>query len=207
MKKLLTKRLIKNSKRMQVFRDGDVIIQYLRNPQDETDLPAKLQKSLLRFKSIHELRMRYKQRSDIVAMMLELFSDYYKGKERKVHQDINEAEYVFGESVDVSFKYERSFLLEVSKKNIEIAVKQKNSKLLSAAIKTHLEVLGPESDGEDIPDFNNLEGNTYNIVLPSGLAEQLMDLTRSGAVNLSDKIPSNFLNIKTDHIEEANEES
>lgn len=194
-----TKKKIVSPKNLKGFREADLIIAYLEDRNASTTLPKKVQDDYERYMIVHSMLMRYQQHSAVIGFL----RDKFGRTERQARQDINETQYVFGKMIQVNRDYELAYLREISRKNIEIAVNTKNTKNITMALKAHLEILGPEMDNTLLPDFSNLEPHKYSIVLPKDVQDQLSSLLKSGAINLSEAIPSRMLKLKMDDIEDA----
>ena len=198
MKKIKTE-LLKNTGDFGSFREADKIIAYLGNP-DSTEHKITIQQKMKldRYQLIHGLRMRFKSHKYIIGHLATLGRN-----ERQARYDIAEAEYIFGAAINVSRQYEMAFLLEASRKNIAIAIRSKDSQKISKALDTHHKLLGEEADQSALPDFSKFEQHNYNMVLPDKVMGPLMQLLSSGALNLSDAIPPQMLNIKANDEPEA----
>lgn len=201
MKNSQREKLINLSRNYKGFREADAIIKWLADPDNpDNKIPEKLKKDFERYLDVHSLRMRYKQQSYIISFLREK----YARTERQARHDIAEAEYVFGKAIRVDRAFEIAFLLECSRKNVELAMNSRNVKNITMALKQHFEILGPDHDQSLLPDFSNFEPHKYNIVLPKGLPEQFMDMVKSGAINLSEIVPSKMIKfIDNDNIEDA----
>jgi len=186
-----------SAKNLKGFREADQIIAFMED-MGETTLPASVRANYERYCEIHSMLARYKQHSAIIGFL----KDRYQRTERQARYDIGETQYIFGKVIQVNRNYEKAYLLELSRKNLELAMNTRNPKLISQAIITHKDLLGPEEVESDAPDFSALEPHRYSIVLPEGLPKILMDLLNSGAIDLSEIIPSSSLMLDKD-IEDA----
>ncbi len=194
--KLLTK-----SKDLAEFREADKIISYLENPDGPNKLPVILKNKLDRYAAVNQLKMRYKTNSHIVGHLKE----FYGRNERQARYDIAETEYIFGKALKINIAFENNFLLEASRKNIELAFLSKDTVKISKALETHKKIVGDEPDLSLIPDFSKFEPHQYNIVVPPEVIQLFMDLMAQGAINLSKLIPSKMLEQTMDDIEYARE--
>ncbi|OFY87849.1 MAG: hypothetical protein A3F72_02970 [Bacteroidetes bacterium RIFCSPLOWO2_12_FULL_35_15] len=185
------RKLIPSAKNLKGFREADLIIAFLENP-DDSKLPAKTRENYERYIIINNMLMRYNQHSAVIGFL----KDKYEMSERKARYCIAETQYIFGQMIKVNRPYEIAYLLELSRKNLEIALNSRDNKKISMALKCHLEIVGPELDMNDMPDFSDFEPHKYSIVLPSDLQKQLVSLLKDGAINLSAKMPSKMLNFK-----------
>lgn len=176
----------------KAFREADKIIAYLNNKDEKSNLPANLKTKLDRYLFIHGLRMRYKQHSYIIGHL----GEFYKRNERQARYDIAEAEYIFGKAIQISRQYELAFLLQMSIKNVELAMTSKDVKLITMALKMHHEIIGPEQDMSEMPDATKFEQHVYNMILPPGIGDLLKNMVSSGALDLSKVMPSKMLQIK-----------
>jgi hypothetical protein len=192
MSKKIKGELLRSTQDFKSFREADVIIDYLRDPNGDTKLTLKQKTKYDRYLFIHGLRMRYKQHKYIISV---LGKAPYSRTERQARYDISEAEYIFGKAIDISADYERAFLIDVSRKNIAMAVKSGDSKSLTAAIKAHAEILGEQVDLSMMPDPTKFEQHNYNIVLPPGVEQILKMMVKGGAINLTDIIPPQSIDI------------
>ncbi len=194
MSKTIKQDLLKNTGDFKIARDADEIIAYLSNPDGPTSISVQQQERLKRYQFIHGLRMRFKDHKFIIGQLKT------KGRnERQARYDIAETEYIFGVAINVSRQYELAYLLEMSRKNISIAMRSKDSQKISKALDTHHKILGPEVDESDIPDFSKFEQHNYNMVLPPAMVKIFLELMKNGALNLSEIIPPNMLQIKANY--------
>ena len=192
MKEGIRKELLSNTQDFKGFREADIILEYLRNPDGDSSLTLKQKQTYERYLFIHGLRMKYKSHMFIIKMLKQA---PYSRTEKQARTDIAEAEYMFGKAISVSAQYERAFLLEIFRKNISIAVRSKDSKAITAAIKAHSEILGEDIDLSALPDPTKFEQHNYNIVLPGNVAETLKAMVSAGAINLNDILPAKSIQI------------
>lgn len=166
---------------------ADKIIRYLLHPDDESiDLTDTEKKRFDILKSIHGLRMRYNRKSDVVTLITQMHGI----KERQAYNYVQECEYVFGSLEGVHKAYERNFLLECSRKNIELAMNTRKSDLITKALLAHYKLCGLEEVIVDMPDFSALEPNTYIVKLPKHQENALNKLLGTGVIDLRDIIPT-----------------
>jgi hypothetical protein len=192
------KSLIEKNIGFKAYSRADKIIRYLTTPEDETiDLTDTEKTTLDRCKAIHGYRLRFTQKEHII----ELICKSYGIKERQAYNLLNETEKIFGTVHKVAKDYERQFLLNASLKNIEIAMAGRNSKLITNALLAHYKFAGLDEFIPDMPDFSKLEQHKYLISLPPGTVEMLVNISRQGAVKLTDILPAP----STSGIEEAKE--
>lgn len=169
------------------YQEADLIIKFLTDPDDETvDLPATLKNKLNLLKEIHGYRLRYKRKSAIVKLLQTLHTGI---NEQRAYYLIRECEYVFGAVNNVSKDYERQFILECSRRNIDLAFKSKNSKQITSALQAHYEFCGLSKDNIDLPDFSKLEQHNYIMSLPEPFMNIIKNLIGSGVVNLNELVP------------------
>lgn len=168
------------------YNEADKIIRYLLHPDDESiDLSDKEKKRFDILKSVYALRMRYTRKFDIVKLI-----EHMHGlKERQAYKYITESEYVFGSIEGINKAFERNFLMECSRKNIEFAMTSKNSEAITKALLAHYKLCGLDEVIIDLPDFSALEPNTYVISLPKGQDELLTQLLMKGRVDLNELMP------------------
>ncbi len=188
--------LLQNTGDFKAMREADAIIEYLGNPDGPQRITFQQQEKLKRYQFIHGLRMRYKDHKYIVGQLL------LKGRtDRQARYDIAEAEYIFGAAINVSREYEMAFLIEMSRKNIRLAMIGKDPTKISKALELHHKLLGEEQDQSTLPDFSKFEQHNYNMVLPDSISGPLKQLLQSGALNLSEILPPKMLNIKANDAE------
>lgn len=191
-KETLKKMLLQKTSAFKEVREADRIIAFLKNPDGESSLPANLKEKLLKYEVIHGLRLRYKQHDYIIGYLRE----FHKVKSvKQARKDIAEAEYIFGKAIYVNRAYELNFLIQLSIKNIELAMASKNVKLITMALQNHHALLGPEVDDSEIPDINKWEQHTYNMILPPNVASIFDKLTAAGAIDLNKIITGKMLEI------------
>lgn len=185
-------KLISQHKNMSEFKDADKIISYLQG-DDQQDISDKLKLRLQQYKLVQSLRMRYKRRAHIIAKL----KAYFEIDSREASIIIADAEYVFGKVLRIDRDFEKHYMLEISKKNIEIAIKSGDTVKITKALLAHQSVLGPDPDDKELPDFGMFEAHHYTFQLPKGLPETLQDLLSSGAIDISKLIPSQMLKAAT----------
>ena len=166
---------------------ADRIIRYMLQPDDGTIQLSEAEKKrydILKF--THGLRMRYGRKGDVIKMLCHM----YDFKDRQAYNYVTECEYVFASLEDVNKDYERNFILEASRKNIEIAMATRKSDLITKALQAHYEFCGLRDITIDMPDFSALEPNNYTISLPPAQQEMLTKLLTNGSVNFEMLFPS-----------------
>lgn len=201
MKHTKLKTLMHNAKDFSGFREADKIINYLKDPSGKTQLNSTLRKKLDLYTIIYGLRIQFKQNAHIVGIL----ETIHKRSKKQARIDISETEYIFGKVYKIDILFEKAFMLEASRKNLEIAYQTKDNDKISKAIKVHKEIVGDELNEAELPDFSKFESHTYNIVLPPQIVELLKSLLGQGAINLSDLIPGKMLENAFANIEEAKE--
>ena len=192
----LINRSVAKLKLANEYTQADNIIRYLTSPEDETvHLTEREKKKLDILKEIHGFRMRYTTKTDIVNMIMKL----HHLKQSHCYSLIKECEYVFGTIDTVSKLYERNFLLEASRKNIQIAFAAGKSADISRALKEHYMIVGLNEITVEMPDFSALEPNVYNIVLPDDQKAMLMHMLNKGFFKGSDLVPHENITINIPH--------
>jgi hypothetical protein len=191
--------LLTKNKDFTEFRDADKIISYLENPDSPTQLSIKLRKQLDRYVEVNKLKMRYKTNSFIVGILKEL----YGRNERQARYDIAETEYVFGKVVKINIAFEKAFLIEASRKSIELAFISKDVNKISKALEVHNKIIGEEVDNSLLPDFSKFIPNQYNIVMPTQIIQLIQDMSKQGAINLSEIIPTKMVERTMSDAEDA----
>ncbi len=191
---------IKHNKAYKHYNEADRIISYLLDPKQEVDLTDTDKKNLDHAYLIHGLRRQYHKRADVIKMIVATC----RVTPKHAYQLLNMTEEIFGKVEGVHKDYERNFLLEVSRKNIQTAVASGSSTAMSKAIMAHYKVAGLDEYIVDMPDFASLEQHQYIINLTPATIDALKQVLKSGAVRLSDVIPPP--NINLNGIEEAQTE-
>lgn len=182
----MTSKEITSKSSFKEYRRADMIIRYLTSREDQTvELTATEKKTLDYCKEIHTLRFNFHKKSDIVALM----SNTHGISERQVYNLINETEEIFGKVEGVSKDYERNFLIERSRKNIEIAMQSRSSAMITKALMAHYKIVGLDEFVPDMPDFSKLEQHKYIINLPANVIDILKMVVQSGAVKFNEIIP------------------
>jgi hypothetical protein len=181
-------KMLEKHKYMSEFKDADKVIAYLRG--EAADLPDKIKTKYDMYRFVQSLRMRYKRHSQIIVKLKSYFRDI---DTRKAYEVIAETEYVFGKMLRIDREFEKSFMLEVSRRSIEIAVKSGNTDKITKALLAHNEILGPEEDVSDLPDFSAFVQHNYSIQLPPGIYDLLGEMLKAGALDLSKEIPSQMV--------------
>lgn len=163
------------------YLQADKIIRYLLHPDDEaSDLSDSEKKRFDILKSIHGLRMRYSRKADVVT----LIQNMHGVKERQAYNYVQECEYVFGSLEGVHKAYERNFLLEASRKNIELAMTSRKSDLITKALLAHYKLAGLEEVSVELPDYSALEPNTYVVKVSKSQEQALGKLLETGVLDL-----------------------
>ncbi len=185
---------------LKEYNYADKVIRYLLNPGDDSiELTDTEKKNLDHCKQIHTLRYQFHKKKDIVLMMGQLHGI----KERQVYNLIHETEKIFGKVEGINRDYERNFLVDQSRKNIELAMASRNSPNISKALLAHYKMVGLEEFVPDMPDFAHLEQHKYIVNLPANFIEALKQMIRAGSVKISDILPPPSM--KTEGFEEAQE--
>lgn len=168
------------------YTQADNIIRYLTSPDDNTvALTEREKKRLDILKEIHGYRMRYSTKTDIINIIKKV----HNLQQSQCYALVKECEYVFGTLDTVSKDYERNFLLECSRKNIQIAFASNKSADISRALKEHYMICGLNEVTVEMPDFSALEANVYNIVIPEDQKAMLMHMLGKGFFKGSDLVP------------------
>jgi hypothetical protein len=184
-------KLISSKTAYKEYNQADKIIRYLINPNEPTELTATEQKNLDVCKKIHKFRYNFMRKTEVVAMIMAT-EDV---GERQAYNLINLTEEIFGKAEAVHKDYERNFLLECSRKNIELAMKGRNSIQISKALMAHYKISGLDEFVPDMPDFSKLEQHEYLINLPGNVLDYLKMFLKSGAVKMSDILPPPNINL------------
>lgn len=183
---------------LKEYNYADKVIRYLLNPGDESiQLTDTEKKNLDHCKHIHTLRYQFHKKKDIAMMMAQL----HGLKERQVYNLIHQTEKIFGKVEGINKDYERNFLVDQSRKNIELAMASRNSANISKALMAHYKIVGLDEFVPDMPDFAQLEQHKYIVNLPANLIEALKLLIQAGSVKISDILPPPT--IKTEGFDEA----
>jgi len=181
------------------YNEADKIIRYLLNPREDVELTATEKKNLDVCKKIHNYRYQYHKRNEIIAIIIQTEGV----KERHAYNLLKLTEEIFGKVEAVHKDYERNFLLECSRKNIEMAMKSKSSVQITKALLAHYKLAGLDDYIPDMPDFSKLEQHQYLINLPANVTAFLKTMLKSGTVKLSDVLPPPNINLH--NTEEAEE--
>jgi hypothetical protein len=195
------KTLMHNANDFSGFREADKIINYLKDPSGKTQLNSTLRKKLDLYTIVYNLRLQFKQNSHIVGILTAI----HKRSQKQARIDICETEYIFGKVMKIDVLFEKNFMLEASRKNLEIAYLTKDNDKISKALKVHKEIVGEELSEAEMPDFSKFESHTYNIVLPPQILELIKQLMGQGAINLTSIIPAKMVQHALSQIEEAKE--
>lgn len=168
------------------YNQADKIIRYLLNPNDKTVELLPTEKQTLDYcRDIHTLRSQFNSKKEIVLMMVSMHGI----SEGWAYKLIKETEQIFGKTEGVHKDYERNFLVEQSRKNIQLAMNSQNSGAISKALMAHYKIVGLDEFVPDMPDFASLEQHQYMINLPNNVIDLLKGLIKSGNVKFSDIIP------------------
>jgi hypothetical protein len=176
---------------LKEFNKADKIIRYLLNPDDDSIELTKAEKEKYDIlKKIHGYRSQYSRKNDLIAII----KSVHGVKDRQAYMLINECEYVFGKITGVDKDYERNFLLDVSLKNIEIAMASRNSLAITKALTFHYKAAGLAEFIPEMPDFSKLEQHKYIISLPPEQLQIMLAMVKRGSVSLEDFIPPPDIN-------------
>lgn len=183
---------------------ADNIIRYLTNPNDDSIVLSEQEKKRYDvLKEVHGYRMRFQRKSDIVNILVKT-----KGlSEGRCYALVQESEHVFGSLDGVNKAYERNFLLECSRKNIELAFATRKSEVISKALKEHYMICGLNEAIVEMPDFSALEPNNYTISLPENQQAVLMAMLAKGYVNMKDLVPHQNITFDVSHKDVTNDDS
>lgn len=184
--------LLKKTGDFKVFTESDKIIAFLNYREEKGSLPAHLKKKMDRYFYIHNLRLRYKQRSYIVGHL----EEFYNRTPRQASNDIAEAEYIFGKVNKIDRAYQVSMLIEMSFKNLELAATSKDVNLFTKALELHFKLLGPPVDDSETPDASKWQQHTYNIIMSPNASSAIEEMVSKGAINLDKLLPGKKLQIQ-----------
>lgn len=183
------------------FREADKIIAYLEDPTGNYDLNKTLRDKLDYYRMIYNLKLEHKTDKHIMGVLYTI----HGLKEKAARKHIRETEYVFSKVVKVNKAFEKAYMLEASRKNMQLAFATKKVDLISKALVVHQKIVGEDEDESMLPDFSKFEAHTYNMVIPKEIIELVQGLMSQGAINLSDVIPSKMVETALGGIEEAEE--
>lgn len=182
------------------FREADKIIAYLKDPSGHTDINASLKRKLHLYTQIYSLKLEFKQNSYIHGILVKVNGL----NPRAATNAINETEYIFGKVNKIDAAFEKTFLLEASRKNLELAYRTKDNNKINKALEVHYKIVGEELDETELPDFSKIESHTYNIVMAPEISDMIKNMLSQGAINLSNTIPRTMVERALENTEDAN---
>ncbi len=109
----------------------------------------------------------------------------YSVTKMTAYRDIKNAKALFGDVVDINMKIERYFALQSCKELIKMAIKKKDLKAWSSAIRNYIEIAGIKGDNIDADLYAKLEQHIVNINLPDHSLQVLEFIAKSGVIDLS----------------------
>lgn len=186
-------KLITSKTDWKEYNEADKIIRYLLNPNEPIDLTDTEKRNLDVCKKIHNYRYQYHKRQEIVAIIVATEGV----KERQAYNLLKMTEEIFGKVEAVHKDYERNFLLECSRKNIQLAMSSRSSVQITKALLAHYKLAGLDEFIPDMPDFSKLEQHKYLINLPQNVTEFLKSMLKNGSVKLTDILPPPNINLSS----------
>ena len=171
------------------FREADKIVSYLENPSGSVQLNVSLKKKLNLYTQIYSLKLEFKQNSYIVGILKRVNGL----TDRQAYSAVSDTEYIFGKVVKINREFENAFMLEASRRNLDLANRTKNPDKISKALEVHKRIVGDEPADSDMPDMSKLQPHTYNIVISPQITTLVNELMSQGAINLSNVIPGKMI--------------
>jgi hypothetical protein len=179
----MTNKIIEAHKAYTKYNHADNIIRFLMG-DESVELTDTEKKRYDACRKIFDLRMKFIQKSALLEVVKRIFNV----GERQAYNLINLTEEVFGKAHKVNKEFERQFLLDVSRKNLEIAYATRKSAEITKALIAHYKVAGLEDLIPDLPDFSNIEPGQTIINIDQNIVEAVKQLLAQGRIKLTDFI-------------------
>lgn len=164
----------------------DKIIAYLKDPDGETSILTEHQRQLLdRWNEAFTLQRNYHSTADTVAILMKRFPGLSRAT---AYRDCANALNLFGDLGQSTKQGIKHLSTEIVKDAINIARMKNNEVAMMAGAEKIANINGVNTVDPDLPEFDKLEPNTYNIMLPEGMQQAFQSMINRGEVNLSSMV-------------------
>jgi hypothetical protein len=162
------------------------ILAYLKNPDaDISELTPKEQEMVTRWMEAFTLQRNYNTPSDAAAILMKRFPGLSRPT---AFRDCGAALALFGDLNKSTKEGIRFLATEITKDAINIARIKNNEDGMMKGAKNIAAINGVNLNDPDMPDFEKLQPNTYNINLPPAALEVVMGMIKGGKVDLGSMV-------------------
>ncbi len=169
-------------KKLKDKNDLDGIVEYLQDDTGLIVIDGKTQDKLDRINFADNCINLYNAPKNVIPMLMKKFDI----SESTAWRDLAAAQYVFGSIGKTQKEYWRKTIINFAMYAIALARAKKDIKGLNAGILNLIKATGIDKDDPEMPDFSKFEQHNYQIVISEELTRELLKMTLSGSVNLSD---------------------
>lgn len=159
----------------------DKIVQHYRD--ESVVLSDKEKEVLSRWETAFTFMRKHRTVSQTVDLLMRFFPDISKVT---AYRDVVNAQRLFGSVMESNKEGLRHLLTEFCMDLIARAKKNGDMKAENAAIANMIKINGLDREDPDLPDFSKLQPHQYNIQLPPEVLELLLNIVKSGKINISD---------------------
>ena len=162
------------------------ILAYLKDPDGEiTELSLKEQEMITRWMEAFTLQRNYNTPSDAAAILMKRFPGLSRPT---AFRDCAAALALFGDLNKSTKEGIRFLATEITKDAINIARIKNNEDGMMKGAKNIAQINGVNLNDPDMPDFDQLEPNTYHINLPPAALQVVMGMIKGGKVDLGSMV-------------------
>lgn len=104
----------------------------------------------------------------------------------KAYRIVRECSEIFADVAKVDKEIYRHTAIEMAKKAYRVAKKAGKARDMVSATTALIKAAGLDQEDADLPDFEKLNPSLIINVLPEGMEDQILDVLRTGVVNLNE---------------------
>lgn len=179
------------------------IVAYMTNPDAElSELSEKDQQVLTRWMEAFTMQRNYKNVVDTAAILMKRFPGLSRAT---AYRDCANSVSLFGDISIATKDGIKHLSSEIVKDAIAIARLTNNAKEMRQGALALAKINGVNVTDPDLPDFNQLEPHTYELGLPPTLVKVLMEMAKTGKMDLT-QVVNNMSNFAIDAEEVEDED-
>jgi hypothetical protein len=162
--------------------DADKLFAYLNG--DDIALTTVEHEKLKRCQMIYNMMMENNTKKTIIARMQAL-PELQQVSLKTIYNDMRDTEKIFGKIYPVNRDFERSFLLEMSRANIKLAMATKKSEIITKALEAHAKIGGLDKDDDEYINWKEILDNTViQMNVDVKVIQLIQQLSAGGTINL-----------------------
>lgn len=171
------------------------IVAYMTNPEAELSELSKKDKEVLdRWMEAFTMQRNYNSTADAAAILMKRFLGLSRAQ---AYRDCSNSISLFGDISTSTKDGIKHLASEIIKDAINIARLKKNEDAMIKGANALAKVNGVNVTDPDLPNFAQLEPHTYEISLPPTLIKVLLEMAKSGKMDLT-QIVNNMSNFAID---------